>query len=98
MMDVKAGDPVNFRPGKDATPDVPGTSHFSIADKWGNVVSMTTTVESLFGSERMAGGFMLNNQLTDFSFRPRDENGHSHRQPSAGRQAAALIYGPAYCL
>ncbi|MEE9272173.1 MAG: gamma-glutamyltransferase [Robiginitomaculum sp.] len=76
MKDVKAGDPVNFRPGKDATPDVPGTSHMSIVDKWGNVVSMTTTVESLFGSERMAGGFMLNNQLTDFSFAPRDASGN----------------------
>lgn len=75
LKDVKAGDPVNFRPGKDATPDVPGTSHISIVDKWGNVVSMTTTVESLFGSERMADGFMLNNQLTDFSFAPRDAEG-----------------------
>ncbi len=76
LKDVKAGDPVNFKPGQDATPDVPGTSHFSIVDKWGNVVSMTTTVESLFGSQRMAGGFMLNNQLTDFSFRPRDDAGN----------------------
>jgi len=74
--DVKAGDPVNFKPGKDATPDKEGTSHFSIVDKWGNVVSMTTTVESLFGSQRMAGGFMLNNQLTDFSYRPRDASGN----------------------
>lgn len=84
MKDVKAGDPVNFRPGKDATPDVPGTSHLSIVDKWGNVVSMTTTVESLFGSERMAGGFMLNNQLTDFSFSPRDKDG----KPVANRVQA----------
>lgn len=76
LKDVKAGDPVHFKPGKDATPDKKGTSHFSIVDKWGNVVSMTTTVESLFGSERMAGGFMLNNQLTDFSFAPRDKDGN----------------------
>ena len=76
LQDVQAGDPVGFKPGKDATPDVPGTSHFSIVDKWGNVVSMTTTVESLFGSERMAGGFMLNNQLTDFSAAPRDADGN----------------------
>ena len=72
---IKAGDPAGIARGKDATPDVPGTSHFSIVDKWGNVVSMTTTVESVFGSQRMAAGFMLNNQLTDFSFRPKDENG-----------------------
>ena len=87
MQDVKAGNPVNFRPGKDATPDKKGTSHFSIVDKWGNVVSMTTTVESLFGSERMAGGFMLNNQLTDFSFAPRDEAGTLiANRPQAGKR------------
>src|SRR5205085_3360094 len=41
----------------------------------GDVVSMTTTVESVFGSGRMVGGFFLNNQLTDFSFSPRDPDG-----------------------
>ena len=87
LKDVKAGDPAGFKPGKDATPDVPGTSHFSIVDKWGNVVSMTTTVESVFGSERMAGGFMLNNQLTDFSYRPRDAQGTLiANRPGAGKR------------
>lgn len=76
LKDVKAGDPVNFRPGQDATPDQKGTSHLSIVDQWGNVVSMTTTVEAPFGSERMASGFMLNNQLTDFSFRSHDAHGN----------------------
>lgn len=47
-----------------------GTTHFVIIDFEGNVVSMTTTVESIFGSGRVVGGFILNNQLTDFSFRP----------------------------
>lgn len=50
--------------------DKPSTSHFSIVDTAGNVVSMTTTVEGPFGSHLMAGGMMLNNQLTDFSFLP----------------------------
>jgi gamma-glutamyltranspeptidase/glutathione hydrolase len=50
--------------------DKPSTSHFSIIDARGNVVSMTTTVEGPFGSHLMAGGMMLNNQLTDFSFLP----------------------------
>lgn len=54
----------------DATREPSGTSHFVIVDAAGNAVSMTTTVESLFGSGRMAGGFFLNNQLTDFSFTP----------------------------
>lgn len=61
--------------GKDATDDRPGTSHFVIVDHEGNVVSMTTTVESFFGSSRMAGGMFLNNQLTDFSFHPVDAEG-----------------------
>jgi len=56
--------------GPDATNEPAGTSHFVIVDGAGNVVSMTTTVESVFGSGRMAAGFFLNNQLTDFSFEP----------------------------
>jgi gamma-glutamyltranspeptidase/glutathione hydrolase len=52
-----------------------GTSHLVIVDTWGNVVSMTTTVESSFGSGRMVDGFFLNNQLTDFSFSPKDRDG-----------------------
>jgi gamma-glutamyltranspeptidase / glutathione hydrolase len=59
----------------DATLEPTGTSHFIIRDAAGNVVSMTTTVESIFGSGRMVDGFFLNNQMTDFSFRPRDEHG-----------------------
>ncbi|RCK36688.1 gamma-glutamyltransferase [Thalassospira profundimaris] len=49
--------------------ELPSTSHFSIVDSYGNVVSMTTTVENGFGSRLMVNGFMLNNELTDFSFR-----------------------------
>ena len=47
----------------------PSTSHISIVDAAGNVASMTTTIENAFGSRLMVGGFMLNNQITDFSFR-----------------------------
>lgn len=61
--------------GKDATGGYGGTSHFVIVDKEGNVVSMTTSVEFIFGSQMMVGGFFLNNQLTDFSFAPNDANG-----------------------
>ena len=46
-----------------------GTSHFSIVDAQGNIVSMTTTIESGFGSMLMTQGFLLNNEMTDFSFR-----------------------------
>ncbi|KQY95064.1 MULTISPECIES: gamma-glutamyltransferase family protein [unclassified Brevundimonas] len=57
-------------PGPDATREPAGTSHFVVVDARGNAVSMTTTVESVFGSGRMAAGFFINNQLTDFSFTP----------------------------
>ena len=58
----------------------PNTSHISIVDKQGNAVSMTTSIEFMFGSGLMVGGFMLNNQLTDFSFEPT-----KHRFPVLNR-------------
>jgi gamma-glutamyltranspeptidase/glutathione hydrolase len=62
-------------PGDDATVEVSGTSHVSIIDGDGNAVSMTTTIEAGFGSRLWAAGFLLNNELTDFSFRPTDAQG-----------------------
>ena len=56
--------------GANADMSQPSTSHFSIIDPGGNVVSMTTSVEGPFGSHLMAAGMILNNQLTDFSFLP----------------------------
>ncbi|KAA3498270.1 gamma-glutamyltransferase [Rhizobium rhizogenes] len=72
---VKAGDPewdhaLLF--GRDAALELPSTSHFVIVDKEGNVVSMTTTIENGFGSRLMTNGFLLNNELTDFSFKTHD--------------------------
>src|SRR6185312_14815750 len=61
--------------GPDHTLEPGGTSHFVIVDAAGNVVSMTTTVESIFGDGRMVDGFFLNNQLTDFSFSPKEPDG-----------------------
>lgn len=63
------------RRGPDSTLEPHGTSHLVVVDRWGNAVSMTTTVESLFGTGRMVGGFFLNNQLTDFSFLPTEPDG-----------------------
>lgn len=65
-------------------PDVPGTSHFVVVDADGNVVSMTASVEFLFGSNRMAGGFFLNNQLTDFNFNPLNADGSPAANAAAG--------------
>jgi gamma-glutamyltranspeptidase/glutathione hydrolase len=59
----------------DATPEPGGTSHMVIVDARGDVLSMTTTVESVFGDGLMVDGFFLNNQLTDFSFSPTDPDG-----------------------
>ena len=53
----------------DESIELPSTSHISIVDQYGNVLSMTTTIENAFGSRRLVRGFLLNNELTDFSFR-----------------------------
>jgi gamma-glutamyltranspeptidase / glutathione hydrolase len=53
-----------------AQPNPPSTSHLSVVDRDGNAVSMTASIESAFGARLMVRGFMLNNELTDFSFRP----------------------------
>jgi len=57
----------------DQSPELPCTSHFVIRDARGDMVSMTTSVENVFGSRLMVRGFVLNNQLTDFSFVPESE-------------------------
>ncbi|MGI8942663.1 MAG: gamma-glutamyltransferase [Qipengyuania sp.] len=62
-------------PVADRTLEPAGTSHFIVGDAQGNVVSITTTVESIFGTGRMVDGFFLNNQLTDFSFDPHASDG-----------------------
>jgi len=69
-----AGQALRDQWGRDWSDD-PGTSHLSIVDAWGNAVALTSTVESPFGAQRMVHGFMLNNQLTDFSFMPRLNGG-----------------------
>src|SRR5258708_21412442 len=59
--------------GADASPEFPSTSHFSIVDGAGNVLAMTTTIEDGFGARLMVRGFLLNNELTDFSFLPEND-------------------------
>ena len=63
------------KPGTDATQESNGTTHLSVVDRWGNAVALTSSIETAFGAGLMAAGFLLNNQLTDFSFRPRDDAG-----------------------
>ena len=64
----------------DASIEFPSTSHISIVDRYGNALSMTTTIENAFGSRLMVRGFLLNNELTDFSFRS-----HADGVPIANR-------------
>jgi gamma-glutamyltranspeptidase/glutathione hydrolase len=61
--------------GRDATRERTGTSQISIIDDDGNALSVTTTIEGGFGSHIWAAGFLLNNELTDFSFVPVDADG-----------------------
>ncbi|MBD8650049.1 gamma-glutamyltransferase [Rhizobium sp. CFBP 13726] len=58
--------------GRGEAIELPSTSHISIVDRDGNVASMTTTIENGFGSRLMVNGFLLNNELTDFSFKTHD--------------------------
>ncbi len=83
MGTAKPGDFATATPGVTPTPEH-GTSHITVIDKAGNVASMTTTIESAFGSYHMVDGFLLNNQLTDFSAQPTDSEG----KPVANRVEA----------
>ncbi len=70
---VAAGEPPRLHAanwGRDATPEFPSTSNLAVIDRDGNALDMTTTIEFAFGSHLMVHGFLLNNELTDFSFVP----------------------------
>ena len=92
----KAGDPgkvLRDEPiidmwGRDTTDETPGTTHLSIVDIYGNAVSMTATVESPFGSSIWVpeGGFLLNNELTDFARTPRIEGKIVANAPAANKR------------
>jgi gamma-glutamyltranspeptidase/glutathione hydrolase len=61
--------------GTDTTVEQSGTTHFCIIDRDGNALAMTSSIEAAFGSRLWAAGFLLNNELTDFAFRPTDRYG-----------------------
>jgi gamma-glutamyltranspeptidase/glutathione hydrolase len=81
MKSAAPGNPPDRQPadtkvalGHGVALEFPATSHISIVDRYGNAVAMTTTIEDGFGSRLMTrGGFLLNNELTDFSFAPTDQ-------------------------
>jgi len=85
LPEVAPGDPefdhaLNWEDGR--SPERPATSHISIVDRYGNALSMTASIENAFGSRLMVRGFLLNNQLTDFSF-----SSHESRRPIANAVA-----------
>jgi gamma-glutamyltranspeptidase/glutathione hydrolase len=92
---VAAGSPPNTKQGafgNDRSVEKAGTSQISIVDDQGNAFSMTTTIENAFGARSMVRGFLLNNQLTDFSFEPVDEEGRpvANRVEAGKRPRSAL--------
>lgn len=77
MKVAQPGTPGTVKTSYAPMPEQPeyGTSHISIVDSYGNAVAMTTTIEDAFGARQMVRGFLLNNELTDFSFAPSDAAG-----------------------
>jgi len=77
MKTAKPGNPAGVKTSFAPMPDQIeyGTSHISIVDAYGKAIAMTTTIEDGFGARQMVRGFLLNNELTDFSFAPTDATG-----------------------
>jgi gamma-glutamyltranspeptidase/glutathione hydrolase len=83
---VLGKEPMRQMWGEDTTTPGAGTTHISIIDLDGNAVAMTATVEAAFGSSRMAGGFLLNNELTDFALTPTKGGKPVANAPAAGKR------------
>jgi len=86
MGEAAPGSPPGVRFAPQPSHELHGTSHMSIVDDSGEVVSMTTTVEYVLGSEMMADGFFLNNELTDFSFVPAQGGKPVANVPAPGKR------------
>ena len=76
-----------------------GTSHFVAVDRWGDVASETSTIESSFGSGLMVNGYYLNNELTDFSFQPEKDGCPVANRVEGGKRprssmSPTIVYGP----
>jgi gamma-glutamyltranspeptidase / glutathione hydrolase len=79
--------------------EVDGTTHFVAVDGAGNVSSMTSTIEGPFGSQLIANGYFLNNELTDFTFAPEKDGALVANRPQAGKRplssmSPTIVYGP----
>ena len=90
MRDAPAGDPRRAEPRGGSVADTAdrsaGTSHFTVVDDQGNVAALTSSIEAPFGSRMQAAGFLLNNQLTDFTFTDRASDYPEPNLPEAGKR------------
>lgn len=101
---IMPGVPSAWQKVKEAAPEPvsakpPGTTHISIVDAKGNIVSMTTSIEDSFGSRMMVDGFLLNNQLTDFSFVPEADGKPVANRVEGGKRprssmAPIIVFAP----
>ena len=93
MGKARAGTPPGMEVawGRDNAIETPSTSHLVVVDGHGAGLSMTTTVEDAFGSRQMVRGFLLNNQLTDFSFASRDEDGPVANRVEPGKRPRSAM-------
>jgi gamma-glutamyltranspeptidase / glutathione hydrolase len=96
----EAGTPPGAPKRTSAVPgETAGTTHFVAVDGSGNIASMTTTIEMPFGSQLMANGYFLNNELTDFSFAPVKDGAPAANQVRPGKRpmssmSPTIVYGP----
>jgi gamma-glutamyltranspeptidase/glutathione hydrolase len=93
MGSAKYGTPDSMQVawGADTAIDKPSTSHLVAVDAYGGGLSMTTSVEDAFGARQMVDGFMLNNQLTDFSFDAQDANGPIANRVQPGKRPRSAM-------
>ena len=100
MAAVAAGTPPGApRATAGVEPEEAGTSHFVAVDRWGNVASLTSTIESAFGSGLMVNGYYLNNELTDFSIVPTVDGQLVANRVEPGKRprssmSPTIVYGP----
>lgn len=85
--DYPAGKPPGAMPRTAAmSSEVAGTTHFTAVDRSGNIANMTSTIEGPFGSQLVAGGFFLNNELTDFTFAPEKDGAPVANRVAGGKR------------
>jgi gamma-glutamyltranspeptidase/glutathione hydrolase len=99
IASASAGTPAGAPAPCAATTPERGTSHFVAVDRWGNVASETSTIESAFGSGLIVNGYFLNNELTDFSFVPEMNGCPVANRVEGGKRprssmSPAIVYGP----